>query len=610
MSLQNYFDNIKRSKQQLRDLQTAKVFEAKQRVAGVNTRIVSEGPNDGRRTVMQTMPANASPQVYMPEGSFSYSPELNFRVGNSFPQSLRKYSDGSFSVVQVMQNIWTQAVQTRRDYIQVSEELRRFYLVDRILQQIARDVLNADDKGEIVTLKSENPKFQKTLDDLQEKWDFNTMLREFTKDFVDYGEYTFRMTTKLGEGVVGIHDDLNQTCVVAFYEQGSPKNYLVYDGSDYKVLPPNNFANFVIDTDKIRVALKDQLVNGYKLMDSRDIPEEVEEKLPDYVRIGRPMLFGIVSKLRELQILETLVVASKLNQITQSQIVSMKIPASMPPEETMKQLNRYEQLLNTPTNVDTMNEQVTLAEILTVAGKIRIIPNFSDEKGSLEALNVRQNIPVDDVLKATNDLRNLILTSVGIPPSLIFGSMGQPGEGNKASELRMYGMYTRKLAEIQRALAQGLKQIALAHLCNIYAVGEVSKKDITVSFKQSLVDISGLEKNEFDDAKQEIVSRRLDFVAKIMADPLLALAVDKMALLKWVGGALNNLSDGESLFNLEEDNQELMDVVSNRKPLVPTPTTPGQDQAADTDQVAGGAVPPPKPVPKPAPNPNNGRSAA
>jgi predicted transcriptional regulator len=237
---------------------------------------------------------------------------------------------------------------------------------------------------------------------------------------------------------------------------------------------------------------------------------------------------------------------------------------------------------------------------MTVLGRLRVVPIFSDEKGGLDPLNVRASQPIDDILNATNSLRAIIMSSIGIPPSLIFGS----NTTDKVQELRMFSRYTRRLASIQKALSKGLRQIVLAHLVNTGMT--VTNKDFDIQFIQSLVDLSGLEKLEFDDAKQEICGRSLDFLAKAMSNPLVAAAIDPVELIKWIQDKFSILADGAVFFktdpatmkrvmaqlSLNQQVQTAQQVQSidpnvdpNRKDLDQFMSEPGDDKVEDDDEV-------------------------
>jgi hypothetical protein len=149
------------------------------------------------------------------------------------------------------------------------------------------------------------------------------------------------------------------------------------------------------------------------------------------------------------------------------------------------------------------------------------------------------------------------------------------------------------------ALSKGVRQIVLAHLVNSGI--QVSNKDFEIVFVQSLVDLSGLEKLEFDDAKQAIVGNAVDFITKIMQQPLLGQAIDHKVLLEWLQEKFSILADGAVFFKTDKetmmrimDQAELMAQVQNASSL----DAINPDGESDTGGEDSGPKTPPKSKPK------------
>lgn len=499
------------------------------------------------------------------------------KLGTGKEQSLQDFvGKGAFNLGNALITIWTNAVNSRQTYLNTTDDIRHFYIVGAILDLMKQDVLNADERGDIISITAKDKKVQKAIDELMARIDLNNLLDEITRDLIDLGEYSVRLEIKEGEGLVRIHDDCDPLNLVAFYEQGIPTKYLLLKGREWTIRPASTYAHFCIGTNKLRISLENKINKGWSDPGLGDIPKAIKDKLPDYVRIGSPMFINIIEKIRELQVLEKLMPATKLNQITQTQLVGMRVPANTPPNEVINAIKRYEQLLNVPTGIDPSSNQISLAEIMTVLGRLRVVPIFSDDKGGLDPLNVRNSPPIDDILHAVSDIRSIIMSSIGIPPSLLFGSTSV----DKVQELRLFSRYTRRLAEIQRALAKGIRQIILAHLCN--SGFTVTNADFEITFIQSLVDLSGLEKLEFDDAKQEIVGRTIDFINKVMSNPLIAAAIDPTELIKWLQDKFSILADGAVFFKTDSATlKRITDQIALNQQV---------QQAAQTDAIADSAT--------------------
>lgn len=492
-------------------------------------------PPEVQQAMLEARPRSNSPRQY--------------RVARSRKQSLENWAEGSHNMVASLATTWTSAVSTRREYYKVAGELSRYMLTEAILNIVCDDLLNADDKGNFFEFESDDPKIQSALERFMTKFDLNTMIDDILPDWLNLGEYTWRLEVKKGEGITRIVDDVDMLNLVALYDQGIPSNYLYCNGSDFQVLPPNTYAHFVAGSQKIRVRWQDHwstLYGGNTVDPFEGVPAELRDKLPDYVRFGRPFFYGALSKIRELQLLENLIPSQKLNQVTQSQLVGIHVNDSSDLDSVQETLEFYDQILNQPTGLNMSQEVITLAEIMSVAGKIRSVPIYGDGRGSMENLNIRQNQSVDDLVTAIDNYRRIIMSSMGIPPSLLYGSIETSTGTNRVQELHIFSRYTRRLARLQQSLKRGLKQIALIHLTN--SGFRVKFSDVRVRFLQPLVDLSGLELLEFNDAEQAIIKNTVDLIKAIEDSELLNSAMNKQQMVEWFKSRFDVVGSGFQVF--------------------------------------------------------------
>jgi hypothetical protein len=176
----------------------------------------------------------------------------------------------------------------------------------------------------------------------------------------------------------------------------------------------------------------------------------------------------------------------------------------------MEAAKRMEGLLNKKVGVDTERGQLTLENIMTSAGRLKVIPIFGD-KGELRKFDYKQDEP-DELLASVNDIRKVICDSVGIPYELIFVS----DTVSKGELLRRYARYVRKLKSIQFAIADGIRQICYIHLTN-KGINFVPD-DIKVDFKNKLVEIDNLNKLEFLDTTVGMLKNAKDFIVDLMSE--------------------------------------------------------------------------------------------
>ena len=427
--------------------------------------------------------------------------------------NIRDYVGVDQEVASALSAIYTKAVSNRRDFLVEFDRIKPFYLIQGLLNGLVEDSLTPDvTTGEILQIGSSNAEVNKELIALQDLFDFDQIINDLVMDLLSYGEYTLRLRVERGAGITDILDDIDQSRIVCFYAQGFPYRFLRQTERDIEVFPAYKFAHFCYGRHKLRVKIENEFLEVGNYIDEFGFP------YPTYARVGKPLFYGVISKVKELMVLEQLIPASKLNQLLTGSLVGLQIPASMSPDEGFKAARRYEQLLNRHRGVDRSTGELTIVDIIGVAGKIRVLPQFGD-KGQLANINdVKDNRNVDDLISTIRDIREMICSSMGFPQELLFGEAQGAGAGGKPEFLKRYSRYLRKLKDVQFCIANGVTQICLAHLAN-KGMTNVRQSDIQVNFKNEMVNIDELEKIEFHDAIVNMVAQINTFVEQIAAGP-------------------------------------------------------------------------------------------
>ncbi len=285
--------------------------------------------------------------------------------------------------------IFTTVRTHRSELIQAVDEVKSFWLACVIIDQIAEDALMPDVANEeIVAVKSQNKEVQKRMDELDERFGFDRLINDIKRDLLAYGEYTLStkvdgpgdgeeeggeddteggdpstvdtrskdrlITDPAGapidtdgkpaqpkpakgtngkggsKGLIEINDDVDQRDVIAITRNGEITGYLTLErekGSlgriggirKASIVPPHRFIKFTLNDAKIRVdLLEDPII---KTLDNTALTK----KIPRFIRIGRSTLYPILSKIKELQLLETLVPATKLQKLTSGTIIGMRV---------------------------------------------------------------------------------------------------------------------------------------------------------------------------------------------------------------------------------------------------------------------------------------------
>lgn len=474
------------------------------------------------------MASQARAQFYQLAGLGAYprSRAVSTRVPNS-KGSLNSRMQSDRQGALALAATYTAAAKGKRAYTQAYRSIREFYLVDAIVTAIVEDSLTPDiTTGEVVEVTSNNVNLNKKLKELSKSVNFDQLVRDIAPDLIGNGEYTIKVNNSGGETT--IRDNVDQEKIVAFYDKGFPSEFLIEGARDVKIAKPHEYAHFVIGDFKIRLKISEHFEEGKK---------EIQGSIPEYARIGKPLFYGTIGKIKELQLLESLVPASKLNQITRGSIVGVGVPSASTPEEAFDVCRRYENVFNSSTGIDAVSGEVSVSDIIGVAGKVKAVPLFGD-KGSLESIgDAKNNQSVDDLLSTVKDLREVICTSIGFPPELLFG-----GE-SKAELLKRYARYLRKLKSVQSALSNGIKQIVLTHLNNEEETRKdktevirtsFSLDDISVRFRNELVNIDELEKLEFSDAMISTVKETFEFMTQLLENESTNSIVNEEGIHGWL----------------------------------------------------------------------------
>ena len=448
------------------------------------------------------------------------------------------YSRGNYSVINTLSTLYSKITKSRKDYVEQHQSVSGFYLVEALFGAVAEDALIPEvTTGEILQLSSKNKTIAKALDELQENVPIDQMVNDLIDELLCFGEYGLRLEIESGKGVVAVHDDVDQSTLVGMYSKGYPEMYLWTNplSGMLEILPPWGVAHFVLGKRRLRVDVQEQIIQALQNMNGSS---DVWDQLPKHTRVGRPLLYGTIGKIAELQILEALIPAQKISRLTAGSIVPIQVPNTQNVEDTFNLCQKYEDVLNRKLAVDRDTDKLTVPQIMAQAGEIKVIPVI-DGKGSLDRTDIRGTQEAEDLLRAVDDSRNAICSSIGFPTEVLFG-----GDTTGRTEvLKRYARYVRNLKMVQSSIVQGVLQIAMAHLSNKDI--DYKKEDIDISFNNTLVDVDQLEALEHTDAALGVVSSVNDFLSNLAANS--PEAVNPEHYRKWLSGVVNMLVNDAQL---------------------------------------------------------------
>ncbi len=422
-------------------------------------------------------------------------------------------------------SIYTKMSQRQKSIISAVDDISKFYLVEVIKTTIADDALSPSiGDEELIRYSTNNPALDKELAKLKKNIRLDQVIEDITPDLIGYGEYV--LATKLGvpkekenalggkktknkkkfktkaKGIVELLDNVEQGTVIALTESGVTEGYLVENEYTKRkeLRHVADYIKFTLGGQRVKVNANTALPLGSTL--NKDL-KKLADALPRFIRVGKSMIYPFIDKLKELELLEKLAPASKLNQIARGNLVGMSLPENFDLEQAQKVVRKVEASINKKISIDPTTGEITVAKILSSAGKTRIIPLLGD-KGTLQSLDYKAQ-DASDLSSDAKDLRELILDSVGTPSEIIYRSEGD----SKAELLKRNDKYVRKLKRVQRAISDGCRQIAFIHLSNIGM--KYQEEDINVVFNNSLVGIGDIEKVEQAEITISLLSTIKDF---------------------------------------------------------------------------------------------------
>lgn len=433
----------------------------------------------------------------------------------------------------------------RDSYEKSYEEVKNFYITDALLSTFSDDALTPDvTSGEIVELYSTDKKIDDLLKELQEVVDIDQLVNDIIFDLLAYGEYSLRVILHedVTKGIKKIVDDVDQKSILALYDSGLPANFLVRSKNSIRLVSPSNYIHFTLGKHKIRLHL-DQYFRG---SNENSTVKSIVENIPTYIRVGRPLFYGVISKIKELMLLESMIPTEVFNSIVSGSLVQLRLPASMTPRDGFDACREFENLLNSKVGVDRSRGEVSISDIVSVAGKIKVIPSFGD-KGDLNRLNdIKANTSIEDISRSIKDIRETITTSIGFPSELLYG-----GDMTKGELLKRYARYLRRLKSIQTSIANGLKQMAYVHVVNKGI--DLAQNDVNIRFRNEIVNIDELDKLEFFDAIISISDRYNTFINALAASEELKPNIDKNKFFNELKKQLKLLGASGDIINVEDE---------------------------------------------------------
>jgi len=275
--------------------------------------------------------------------------------------------------------------------------IRSNYLVQSILEIMTDDCLRPDKAtGNIVNITSANAEWNKELERLQDKIDFDAIISDITPEILLYGEYAQHLKFVKGEGLLDMEDVFDIKNILPIYKGGKIKEYLVKsDSSDQQgnVLLPETMGGVAFDRAPLYKyvyfvrAGKRIRVKATKPAYSNLTNQFEVDRISGNVRIGRSVIpTSLIPLIKSLTTLETILPLVRILQLDKRSLVGIRFPGVTKLERVQNTVQEYERMINDTwrtANIATTGE-FNVQDLIGSITKFRVIPLLG-EKGCFTA---------------------------------------------------------------------------------------------------------------------------------------------------------------------------------------------------------------------------------
>ena len=343
------------------------------------------------------------------------------------------------------------------------------YLERSHLAGTIKDIIISDGFCELgnknsITVKytdDENPEkaemFNAEVQKMLKKTNFLNILEEcISNEGISYGEIFLSTKYELGRGLVEVSDDLEIRNLIALYKNTEFTGALEFqmegkrNAIGKKFINPEFVSHFMLNYHKIPVKLAKSFVKQYKL--------------PEKIRIAKPMLIDVVELILQYDILEKLATAIELNQATQPIFMGIGVSPDQDMGEISRNLQEWSNVLNkNKNNVINSLESLDISQLLSYMQQIELVP-YSQDEGTNMMRQIQVNWKDTNLTDKINNLRKIIAQAVGIPESYLATMTYQGAKDTKEDALHTNPRYSRMLFKIQQLIAKGIRDVIYKHL--------------------------------------------------------------------------------------------------------------------------------------------------
>lgn len=522
--------------------------------------------------------------------------EKNKEVMNTY-NSIIKMMDiinDNASVNSVYSQIYSKTISSRREMIRAVDEIKPFYLTQVIVEQLINDAFAPATKtNEILKVtamlgdKKKNKELQIEIDYLNVLLSFDQFCKDATKEALYYGDYTLATRIEKNEGIVDLVDDTDQETVIPLVKHSKCVGYIVLDDkkNKIKVVDRAKYIKFSFNDETIRIDTRKELMGQYGIK-----KDDIQDAIPRYVRVSKSLVYPVIDKIKDLDLLERLVPRTKLKKISNGTLVGLQVPQGYSPTEALKFCETVESIINKKVGVDSTTGVITAQNIIESADLFKVVPIYGNV-GDVKPMNYAGDEP-DKLLESVDKIRQVILDSIPVPSESIYhGAEGNQNSGS--ATLKRYARYLRKLKSIQTMNINAVKELVFIHLANKDKKkwSSIVATDVDVSFINDLIEIDNLDRLEFLDSTISFIKNTTDFVNTLSeSGSPYSQYVNKPAFVHWLKDQFSivnlNIIDiggkNKAIQNISGDAGNLTPSIDNESP--PTGET---EQPAPAEEPRG-----------------------
>ena len=423
------------------------------------------------------------------------------------------------------------------------DQLKNFYMSQLIVNRIKEDALTPTIDNDFFKVSVEidgevDNSLTEICKELTKKLSIKKILLDISDDLLFYGEVFLRLDVVnykenyKEKGVINIHDDVDNTKIIPVFRDSEIGYFLTVDldKKDLVTVPNVNYIYFYNGGNRIKVK-----ING---LDDKAL----------YVRSGQSILYPVLGLLKELYFLENLMPVAMINGLRKTKIVGVSVPEATKAVDAAEIARVYQKMIDTAFAADDNYQDLDqlLDKLQSQIGKVKVIPVWND-KGQLQSQDLENNQNLDDIQNKIQDLRELILRTLGLPVNLIT----QDQDILKSDIIKSYNMYVKKLKQFQESLAFGLKQLYTIHLQNL-GFTNIKLENIKIHWNNT-IDYDSLQKVELIDVMIAVFDNINRFIDDF--DNNENIEVNKKEYVNFLNSQFQNVV-GFSLFKYKEDEEE------------------------------------------------------